>query len=66
MSNSRLFATDFKELTTVTGDACFVCETDQDLGDIVSMTTSDCPRCSLTVMLDLVTERVGGVGEGVE
>jgi hypothetical protein len=47
----------FKELTTVsnfTGDACFVCETDQNLGDIGSMTTSDCPRCSPTVVLDLL------------
>jgi len=47
-----------------TGNACFVCESDQDLGDIGSMTSSDCPRCSPTVTLDLaqgqrVLEHIG-------
>ena len=41
-------------MSNFTGDACFVCETDQNLGDIGSMTTSDCPRCSPTVVLDLL------------
>ena len=36
-----------------TGEACFVCESDHDLGDIGLMTTSDCPRCSPTITLDL-------------
>ena len=36
-----------------TGEACFVCESDKNLGDIGSMTTSDCPQCSPTVVLDL-------------
>ncbi|KDR65945.1 hypothetical protein GALMADRAFT_16109, partial [Galerina marginata CBS 339.88] len=43
---------------------CFVCESDQDLGNIGSMTTSDCPRCSPSVTLDLsqgprILEHVG-------
>ena len=36
-----------------TGSACFVCETDQYLGDIGRLNTSDCPRCSPTIALDL-------------
>ena len=36
-----------------TGEACFVCESDHDMGDIGLMTTSDCPRCSPTITLDL-------------
>ena len=35
------------------GDACFICESDHNLGDIGSMTISDCPRCSPTITLDL-------------
>lgn len=44
------------ELTSAsdfTGDACFICESNHDLGDIRSMTTLDCPWCSPTVVLDL-------------
>jgi len=46
------------------GSACFICETNHDLGNIGTMTTSDCPRCSPTVTLDLthgqrVLEHVG-------
>ncbi|KAF8170125.1 hypothetical protein BJ912DRAFT_837309, partial [Pholiota molesta] len=47
----------------VTGNACFVCETPEDLGDI-SMTTFECMRCSPSVTLDLsqgqwVLEHIG-------
>lgn len=51
-------------VTSATGDTCFVCESDQDLGEIGSLTTSDCLRCSPTVTLDLsqgqcVLEHIG-------
>ena len=47
-----------------TGSACFICESDHNLGNIGTMTTSDCPRCSPTVTLDLtqgqhVLEHIG-------
>lgn len=35
------------------GSACFVCESDQYLGEIGRLKTSDCPRCSPTIALDL-------------
>ncbi|KAF8235412.1 hypothetical protein L208DRAFT_1257409, partial [Tricholoma matsutake] len=43
---------------------CFVCESDHDLGDIRSMSTSDCPWCSPMISLDLsqgqhVLEHIG-------
>ncbi len=54
----------FSPQITGIGNACFVCESDWDMGNIGSMTTSDCPRCSPTVALDLsqgprVLEHVG-------
>ena len=53
-----MFASNF------TGEACFICEGDHDLGDIRSITTSDCPLCSPTIVLDLshgqrVLEHIG-------
>ena len=46
------------------GGACFICESDYDLGHIAVTTISDCPRCSPTVTLDLtqgqrVLEHIG-------
>ena len=46
------------------GYACFVCETDEDLGDIGAEKTLECPRCSPITTLDLtqgqrVLEHVG-------
>ncbi len=46
------------------GGACFICESDYDLGHIAVTTISDCPRCSPTVTLNLtqgqhVLEHVG-------
>jgi hypothetical protein len=51
-------------MSRIVGSACFVCESDHDIASIGSMTTSDCPRCSPTVTLDLsqgqhVLEHVG-------
>lgn len=52
------------DISDPTGSACFICESDRDLGYIGTMTTSDCPRCSPTVTLDLtqgqrVLEHIG-------
>ena len=46
------------------GYACFVCETDEDLGEIGGQKTIECPRCPSTVILDLsqgqrVLEHIG-------
>ncbi|KAF8161442.1 hypothetical protein B0H34DRAFT_673382 [Crassisporium funariophilum] len=46
------------------GSACFICESDRDLENIGSITTSDCPQCSPAVTLDLtqgqrVIEHIG-------
>ncbi|KAF9003280.1 hypothetical protein BDQ17DRAFT_1242113, partial [Cyathus striatus] len=35
------------------GYACFVCETDHDVGEIGCLETCECPWCSLSVALDL-------------
>lgn len=35
------------------GSACFVCESDQYFGEIGRLKTSDCPRCSPTIALNL-------------
>jgi hypothetical protein len=48
----------------ITGNACFVCETAEDLGDISNTQTFDCTRCSPLVTLDLtqgprVLEHIG-------
>jgi hypothetical protein len=48
----------------IQGYACFVCETDEDLGQIGDQKTVECPRCSPTITLDLsqgqrVLEHIG-------